>query len=110
MVLTGIEERSGAEETSVTKHTIYHRQNNNCLQDHRILRTPLHKPCHVATRFEYAEAHLDKETVSKKENCGVTKERWNLLDTVTFKKIWHVKGEAFLNKNSYQQLYIDVCQ
>ena len=89
---------------SVITHTIQRCLNINGLYGNWPWWTPLHKPCHIVARFNFAKKFLDKG------NCFWEQVRWNderkieLFRHNDVQKIWHKKGEAFLPKNTVPTL------
>lgn len=95
-----IVEKLAAEGTSVSKRTIQRCLNKNGLHSRRPRRTPLHKPCHVAARLNFARGHLDKEEVFWDRVLWSDETKIELFGHNDVKRIWRKNGEAFLPKNT----------
>lgn len=89
---------------SVSTRTIQRCLNRNGLYGNRPRRTPLHKPCHIVARFNFAKTFLDKENCFWEQVLWSDETKIELFGHNDVQKIWRKKGEAFLPKNTVATL------
>ena len=89
---------------SASTHTIQHYLNRNSLYGKQPQRTPCHKPYHIVASFNLAKTFLDKENCFWEQVLWSDETKIELFRHNDVQKIWRMKGEAFLPKNTVPTL------